>query len=118
MLRPSPQTGRTVVSAPTVGVGPIFDTPRGVALDPERNRALVVDSRGVFAVDLDSGDRSILANLLDESGSALGNPRGIKVDLAHRRAFVVDLSLDSVLLIDLETGEWVIHSRGAEVGGD
>ncbi|MBB3061808.1 YncE family protein [Microbulbifer rhizosphaerae] len=59
---------RAVISDQATGSGNVLVTPKSVSLDPANNRAVIVDSQflgtnndTVIAVDLDTGDRSVIS---------------------------------------------------------
>lgn len=100
---------RTTLSNSSNGVGPAFTFPDTVALDlgGNRNRALVVDvgSDAVFAVDLNSGDRTLVTEFEPTDSSIF--PIAITVDPGTNRALVnvrdVSNTDSSVVAIDLST---------------
>lgn len=100
---------RTIISDNTIGAGPFFSVPRGVAVDAPNHRALVVDREGeeLMAIDLDTGDRTIISNAATGSGRALGDARGIALDQARARVLVVgDTGGGAALIsVDLATGD-------------
>ena len=90
-----------------------FSEPQTVAVDAERNRALVVDveQRAVFTVDLLTGTRSILSSNIkpdDTFPFAFNhedyNGAGIAVDPFTDVAYVGNDVSPYILVIDLETG--------------
>ncbi len=93
-----------------------FSNPRGIALDivNGRDRALIVDEIAVIAVDLTTGERTILS---DNTTPNINNPfsslRGITVDTTdgRNRALVVDQTLGSVIAVDLTSGERTVLSN-------
>jgi hypothetical protein len=108
---------RTILSDGVTGMGPNFSSPRGIALDSANNRALVVDSippllAAVVAVDISTGDRSILSDIVTGLGPNFSSPLGIALDSANNRALVVDSSLAAVVAVDISTGDRIILSDG------
>ncbi len=101
---------RTVISDANTGSGMALSDPVGIALDTANNRALVVDSglnsKAVLAVDLATGDRSVISDANTGSGTTLGSPVGIVLDTANNRALVTDgfFGLKAVVAVDLATG--------------
>lgn len=97
---------RTVVSGATIGTGPALNQPLSIAYDELNNRALVFDragSRGVIAVDLASGDRSVFAASFDDpNGLWLVDVRGLAISGNELIAF--DNAFDHALGFDLTTG--------------
>ncbi|MCP4409047.1 MAG: hypothetical protein GY807_15075, partial [Gammaproteobacteria bacterium] len=107
---------RTVISNDTTGAGPAFSGPVNVALDSDNNRALVVDSEAVgvgalLAVDLGSGERTVISNDTTGAGPAFSNPEGVALDGDNNRALVLDTGLDALLAVDLPSGDRVIVSQ-------
>jgi DNA-binding beta-propeller fold protein YncE len=99
---------RSVISDAVTGAGPIFDVARpllSLALDLAHNRALVSDNSlgALLAVDLDSGDRSIISDSVTGNGPAFAPVLSIVSDLANNRALIGDLS--GLLAVDLATGD-------------
>ena len=103
---------RTVLNR---GGGPALDEPVAAALDEDRNRLLVADSslNAVVAVDLSSGDQSILSDSNNGAGPEFLDPRGIALDLDRGRAVIaarrgvygVDLTFgDRTVIADDQTG--------------
>jgi hypothetical protein len=104
---------RTVLSDQSTGSGPLFSSPLDITLDTSTSpaRALVTDSNfvvsRVLAVDLATGDRSVLSDASTGSGTAFVTPRGIELDTSTNpaRALVTDLDLGAVFAVDLATGD-------------
>jgi DNA-binding beta-propeller fold protein YncE len=92
-VRPG-ETSRIVSDAAT-GTGPVFDAPIGIEIDVPRKLAYVIDLDAVFAVDLDTGDRTVIA-------SGFNYLTGLAADFQARKLFVA--SSDGVFSIDLATG--------------
>ena len=104
---------RTILSDDSHGIGPSFDYLQAITIDVDR--ALVTSYRpvasatgAVVAVDLVSGDRTILSDPTLGSGPALRAPGGIVVD--GSRALVLDTTLDAVVAVDLASGDRTIVS--------
>lgn len=105
---------RTTLSDTNFGTGPMFANLRGIVIDG--NRALVTDFdlESVFAVDLTTGDRTMLS-------SGIGKPTGITIDAARNRALVMGRLCStpypwhniyySVFAVDLASGDYSIVSR-------
>jgi len=104
---------RRIVSDPSTGNGPRFG-PRAVALDGERALVLATnvdvpdedDHLALFAVDLASGDRSIVSDEFTGEGRPFFEPRDIA--LAGNLAFLTDWV--ELIAVDLETGDRTIVS--------
>ncbi len=89
-------------------------SPVAVVLDSARGRALTIDSRlrAVVAVDLLSGDRTVLSDsVMPDSLNAFLGPVGIALDTVNDRALVVDNRLRAVVAVDLLTGARTIVSN-------
>ena len=85
-------------------------SPRGIAVDSKRNRAIVVDNiyPGLIAVDLTSGARSVFNDSYTPNNrNPLYSPGGITIDQSLDIAYVTDVA--RVRLIDLVTGERVFY---------
>jgi hypothetical protein len=115
----------TVFSATGFGAGPDFtsDLEGGIALDAPNGRLLVTDdgADSVIAVDLTTGDRTLVSGPNLGSGPSFGTIYGIAVDTAANRAFVADSGIDGdggvdgVVEVDLATGNRTVLSTGAEL---
>lgn len=125
---------RTVVSSEGVGAGPSLTDPAGIVFDdatlPSEPRLLVSDrALGlVLAVDIASGDRSVLSSTSPQgTGLALNHPSSIELDAANHRLLVVDgepefvgssspsVGRNVVIAVDLLTGDRTTVA-GAGVG--
>ena len=102
-----------------------FFEPTAAVLDTLGNQAYVIDRQqmNLSQVDLDSGARSILAGEMPNSdglavgtGPELSDARGLAVDLVTNRAYVSDVSEDTVFSIDLATGDRTVLSGFASSG--
>jgi DNA-binding beta-propeller fold protein YncE len=95
------------------GSGPYYTDAMAGALDLVNGRAFVADVRykTVFAIDLESGDRSIVSTGADRdgvahgAGPALGLPFGLRLDAAGTGLWLVDNSLAAVGHVDIATGD-------------
>lgn len=110
----------------SVGSGPAFNNLTSILLDnsnPDNPRLLVVDTglHAVIAVDVDSGDRTIISDDDDTNnnnaqvgtGPGLDFPTSIALDTsdpAKPRLFVADADLDAVVSVDLNTGNRTVLS--------
>jgi hypothetical protein len=111
----------TRLTVNTVGMGPTFSSPRGIALDSANGHVLVVDAippslAAVMTVDFSTGDRAILSDNAAGMGPTFRFPRGIVLDSANNRALVVDTIpplLAAVVSVDLSTGDRAILSDNA-----
>ena len=114
----------TRLTDPTTGAGPTFLSPRGITLDSDNDRILVVDSAppslaAVMTVDVSTGDRAAFSDNTAGAGSTFRFPRGVAIDSAKNHALVVDAIpplLAAVIEVDLSTGDRAIlsdHATGA-----
>jgi hypothetical protein len=87
--------------------------PTAIALDVSNNRVLVLDITldALVAIDLDSGNRTIISDDDTGTGTNLSNPAAIVLDSTNNRSLVLDNILDALVVIDLTTGERAIASR-------
>jgi hypothetical protein len=97
------------------GTGPSISFPNDVALDAANNRVLILNRGGInqnlMAVDLTTGDRTILSDSNIGSGVEFESPHYIELDLDNDRAFVYDLAVTGVIVIHLPTGERALTSK-------
>ncbi|MHC4956093.1 MAG: hypothetical protein ACYTGZ_19790, partial [Planctomycetota bacterium] len=101
---------RTVLSDAAMGTGTAFTGPHDLVVDATRGRALVNDYNdgrdAVLAVDLSSGNRSVLYESARGTGPFFDDPRDVTLDLARDRVLVSDPGSDGdhILAVDLRTG--------------
>lgn len=121
---------RLRVSDPTLGTGPELDVPKAVAAELDvstglpTGRALVLDAGlgAVLAVDLTTGDRSVIADASTGTGPNLDEPvamlletkratvqdqesgESVAIYVATGRALVLDEGLGALLAVDLGSG--------------
>ncbi|MDX1696780.1 MAG: PQQ-binding-like beta-propeller repeat protein, partial [Thiohalobacterales bacterium] len=100
---------RTILSDNvSAGTGPLFVRPVGIVMDADNNRALATDYEGasgrLFAVDLTTGDRTILSDNTTGSGLQLGVVQYLALDERNNRVYVSNNN-DSFYTIDLATGD-------------
>lgn len=106
----------SLLSGATRGQGPTIDFAFGAAFDPATNRLIATDARlnAVVAVDVATGDRSVIAQL----GPDLDVPMEVAIDLESNRALVANVDWSSrggVIGVHLATGAWQTIS-GRRVG--
>jgi outer membrane protein assembly factor BamB len=110
---------RSVISSATTGAGPAIDSPYDVALDRIKNRVLIVqgftDESALLAVDLGSGDRTVISSTNTGAGRSFTFPVDVALDSANNRALVVDEGLKKLLAVDLGSGDRTVISS-ANVG--
>lgn len=116
---------RLLVSGDDLGSGIEFVTPQSLTVAPncsgvlttENPCALVLDInlKAVLAVDLVSGDRAVVSDAERGAGSLLSNPRSIVfnencgIQLENNPCvIVVDLNLEALIAVDLNTGNRVV----------
>ena len=94
------------------GAGLVFARPTNLVLDAANNRALVIDATlsALIAVDLTSGDRTLISNSTTGSGPDFFAPQGLAFDGANNRALVADGGLDALIAVDLNNGNRTIVS--------
>src|SRR5690606_20821056 len=104
---------RSVLSNPlTPNSAEVFFWIDDIAVDGARNRALVITLALVVAVDLATGERSVIATNL----SATNTLRSIAVDDAGNRAFVLDGTGPKISALDLVSGFVSIRSDTTSPG--
>ena len=92
------------------GTGPLFDRPVAIVVDAANNRALVSEhitatSEGrLFAIDLATGNRTILADNSTGTGPALGTLTFITLDTPNDRVYAYN-STGSFFAIDPASGD-------------
>jgi sugar lactone lactonase YvrE len=103
-----------------VGTGPALGFPSGVAFDAARDQLLIADRTldAIVAVDLATGNRSIVSSLTDAAGTGWGfsSPGGLIV--VGTEAFVVEQSDNYVATVQLEgdeIGDRLVIASGATV---
>jgi len=99
----------------SVGTGTALNFPQDLALDISGNRALVLNRGGVqpnlMAVDLTTGNRIIVSGAGVGSGQEFGSNERLDLDLQNDRAFVYDLAVGGVIVVDLTTGERAVATK-------
>lgn len=95
-----------------IGSGFLLNQINGLAYDGENGRVLVTDSinRVLVAIELGSGDRSVLSDSEQGNGPGLSNPRGISLVPGEDQAYVHDRT-EGLLLVDLVTGDRSVIAR-------
>lgn len=124
------ETGeRTMVSSSGYnverGAGIDLDYPRGVVIDAANNRLLVADAslRALFAVDLETGDRTVISasslpddNLAVGTGEQMVNPEWLALDADNNRVLLTRSNpTDVVLAVDLNTGSRTVLSGQSDL---
>ena len=107
----------TEASGSKVGSGTAIQTPLGLVVSADGKTAYLSNSTtGILKIDLESGDRSVLA--ARTAGPAMGMPRGLCIDEAGKRLLVVDSAVDKVFGVDLASGKKTVISDDADLGPD
>ncbi len=112
---------RTVISDSGTGSGTNFVNLQGIVLDSNNNRVVAVDDAGVdsgiFAVDLSTGDRTVISDSSTGSGTNFFNPQDIVLDSNNNRVLVTDITLDAIVAVDLSTGNRAVISNDSTGSG-
>jgi hypothetical protein len=117
---------RSILSDATHGGGPPFTGPLlDVTVDDARAFAYATDAEfvasayvgRVVAVDLVSGDRSIVSSASRGTGPTFQFASATAVDAARSRLLVCDTDADRVLAVDLVTGNRTVLSSGTVGAG-
>ncbi len=113
---------RTLFSGVGTGTGPALDSPRDIEVDNvsavvDRFAYLVDDNlEAIVALDLTSGDRTILSDAANGAGPTFKIPESLSLDVANNRIIVADL-LGQVISVDVTTGNrTLIHDLAADFG--
>jgi hypothetical protein len=105
--------GNRQVLSPSDSISPAILIPKSAELDPSTHRLMVSDfgSGSLLAVDLVTGNRSIVSGTSVGSGPTIAPSTGLALT-SEGKAFVADQH-GEVVSIDLSTGtrQTVIHSR-------
>eukprot|EP00903_Cladosiphon_okamuranus_P004406 g4404.t1 len=104
---------RAVLSDSGAGTGADFNSPVALWFDDSNNRLLVADQGSTdnrfFAVDLSTGDRTVLATM--GSGDVGNCPQSFEYDSVSELVISADACTQSMVLVDLVTGENVVFSK-------
>jgi hypothetical protein len=113
---------RSVISSTTVGTGTyLAGDMYGLEADPANGRVFVTSTGGlpkpflyvapnVMAVDLSTGDRTVVSNKGNGSGRTFTCPVTVDYDAANDRLLVVDGKMDALMEIDALTGNRTVVS--------
>ena len=106
---------RTVLASVGVGSGPALAGVSCMAVDAARSRLLAAATweqqdvlhQALIAVDLSTGDRTVIADDSTGAGPAPGPARGLDLEPGGNRAWlsVADGFLSKVIAVDLSTGD-------------
>lgn len=99
------------------GTGDDFESPQDMVLDTSNDRIIVNDwgfgdseTARLVAVDLTTGDRTVLSNFENGNGPNLQLPFGIGFDEVNQRAWIADFNLNAIVTIDTSNGDRVISA--------
>ncbi len=106
---------RTLISGWGRGSGPAFVGMTDVALDSANSRVLVLSPGAIFAVDLSTGDRTIISDS-SHSGRIFGSPTSIEIDDVSNRAFVTEQVRGAIVEVNLISGDRSDLSSNALIG--
>jgi hypothetical protein len=85
-----------------------------MAFDADNGRFIVID-RGfpasILDVNLTNGDRTVISSASVGTGVSLGSPYDVAVDVAGNRAFVYDVGLVGIIVVELSTGQRALMSK-------
>lgn len=121
---------RTVIADALTGEGDDLVGPRALVLDAARSRALVLDVNTtdpqapvgtIYAVALDTGDRTAIANPDTSERPVLTSAQGLALDAAGGRVFVADTDTETdpenprsaIFAVDLASGARTLVSTSA-----
>lgn len=114
---------RTILSDDTRGTGDRLQDPVAIELDTANQRALVLDGATLIAIDLATGNRTLISGEAS-TGEPLVNATHMVLDAAKTRVLVLDAGrggtepVDPALFaIDLTTGERTVLLRGNSGSG-
>lgn len=97
-----------------IGTGPIFLSPRSLAVEIDGSFVMGVNSRSgpgsIFRVDPVSGDRMIVSDDTTGSGPGLSEPRGLAVE-ADGSLVMTDIYHYGVIRVDPVTGDQMVVSN-------
>lgn len=97
-----------------IGDGPRLLDGTAVATHSESNRVLIGvqanDGAGLVWVDLESGNRSTLADTNRGNGPVLDDPNAIALDVENNQALVLDYTLNALVSVNLTNGDRTIIS--------
>ena len=94
----------------------LFVLPRGLAIDGDRVLvAAVISAPSIQAVDLETGEETIISSPMTGSGPSFSSLSALALDRGNNRVLVVDRGIDALYAVDLATGDRTIVS-GEDVG--
>ncbi len=84
----------------------LFRNPNRIAFDDANNQVLVIDGAKILALDLDSRERTVVADEAVGAGPVLVEPLGIAIDSARNLALVTDAKLKALVAINLADDDY------------
>ncbi len=105
---------RTVLTDPDIDAhGPELLSPTGVLLDAAQSRLLVADRlfRGIIAVDLETGTRSVVSGPDVGAGLHFSDPQDLVADFTRNLLYVYDRATRALVVVELESGARATISR-------
>ena len=109
----SSQSGKSAQTTVTVSTAAMLSSPHGIAIDPTRGRAIIVDpvARALMSVDLATGERSVVSGVDRGTGPSLGLFPRLALNPASNTAYLWRSS--QVLAVDLVSGDRTVFSDAA-----
>lgn len=113
---------RSRMLSPDRGAGPNLHEPQRIAYDPIRDRVLTINrtpstnALSIIAVDVATGDRTIVSGPSAGSGAAFQGLAGVAMDTVNDRILVTDRLADEVIAVDPVTGARTVLSGGGQGG--
>ncbi len=100
-----------------VGSGIDVVNPRGLALDTDNGRVLILDANAdaLVALDLDTLERTLIANGAEGNGDLLSNAlngsNSMVLDAQNQRVFSINTDDNRIVMIDLTSGDQAVVSK-------
>ena len=110
VVRIQPEDGAWSPLDPAAGAIPIGQ-PTAAAVDPRRDRLLVLRHDALVAIDLGTGLRTAISSNTAGTGPALLRATQLAYDGSTNVAYAVDERRGALVAIDLATGSRVLASR-------
>jgi DNA-binding beta-propeller fold protein YncE len=112
-------TGNRRLLSSDLGSGPGLVRPQHGRFDPAGRRLLVTDRmlNAVLAVDVDTGNRTLISGGGAGTGTAFDSPIAVDINAARTTAYVLDMGLDCIFSVDLSTGNRTVLSGNGQGSG-
>ena len=112
-----PTNSQSVIFDAGIGNGPGFPPAEGLAIDPDFNRAILVDRNSdyLYAISLWTGSFRVISEPNNDASPYSGSMSDIAV--LDGIAYVVDANLGSVVKVDLATGHRTTLSDASTADG-